>query len=103
MWFACILRASLRDTLLRMKNEKQQSAVEQAPKGASLEKADVWLRVDVKRRLEEIAARENRSTNKQAVHYIEAGIKGLDLELLARKIDNIETMLAEALKRLSEK
>lgn len=101
MHFACILHVSLRDTLRHMKNENQENV--DTPKGASLEKIDVRLRVDVKRRLEEIAEHENRSGNKQAVHYIETGLKGIDLETLARKIDNIETMLTEALRRMDEK
>ncbi|HWK70003.1 MAG TPA: hypothetical protein VNS29_04095 [Burkholderiaceae bacterium] len=86
-----------------MKSEKQQSGAAPAPKGAGLEKADVWLRVEVKRRLEEIAARENRSVNKQAVHYIEQGLAGLSPEQMAQRIDSIESKLDEVLRRLAEK
>lgn len=86
-----------------MTNEKQQAATKPGPRGASLEKVDVWLPVEEKRRLEQVAGRENRSINKQAVHYIERGLNGASFDSLARKIDNIEALLIEALRRLDEK
>lgn len=102
MYFACILQALLRDILRRMKKDKQQAVSDPSPKGADLEKVEVWLRSGSKRRLETIALQDNRSANKQAVHYIEIGMDGIDLREMARKVENMELMLAELLRR-SEK
>lgn len=103
MHFACILWAVSRDTLPRMMNKKAQDTTKPTPRGAGLEKVEVWLPVGCKRRLEAIAALENRSTNKQAVHYLKTGMDGASLAEIARKVDTLEAMLTEVIRRLDSK
>ncbi|MCI2809355.1 hypothetical protein [Eoetvoesiella caeni] len=91
----------MKDMLRHMTKETQKDAQQQTR--GTLEKIDVRLPSETKSRLEAIAKREQRSGNKQAVYYIESGVNGIDLEALARKIDRIEAMLTEALRRLDEK
>ncbi|WP_237173010.1 Arc family DNA-binding protein [Paracandidimonas lactea] len=64
------------------------------------EKLDVRLPGDLRDRLKERAKRENRSSNAQAVHYIEAGLNGMDAEELARRIASMDAKLDELLRRL---
>lgn len=97
MCFACILHGLLRDILRGMKKEKV--AADPTPKGAKLEKVEVWMPVEMKRQLEAVSIKENRSTNKQAVHFIQLGVEGTNLSALARKVDAMEAMLAELLRR----
>lgn len=86
-----------------MTKKNPQDAKQPTPRGAGLEKVEVWLPVGYKRRLEAIAAQENRSTNKQAVHYLKAGIDGTDLAEIARKVARLESMLTEVIRRLDAK
>lgn len=86
-----------------MTNNKPQDTTKPTPRGAELEKVEVWLPVGYKRRLEAIAAQENRSTNKQAVHYLKTGMDGTSLAEIARKVDRLEAMLSEIKRRLDTK
>jgi len=86
-----------------MMTEKPRDATKPAPRGAGLEKVEVWLPVGYKRRLEAIAAQENRSTNKQAVHYLKTGMDGTSLAEIARKVASLEAMLTEVIRRLDAK
>lgn len=103
MYFACILRAMLRDILRGMNEKTQSSKSKTTPKGVDLEKIEVRLLGETKRRLESAADRDHRSGNKQAVHYIESCLNGVTFDDLARKIDNIESLLIEVLRRMDEK
>lgn len=76
-----------------MKKEKQQAGSDPAPKGADIEKMDVWLRVEVKRSLEALALKEGRSGTKQAAYFIEMGMKGVNLTELAQKMERMDAKL----------
>lgn len=99
MCYACILHAWLRDILAAMTKQENNKK----PAKGGLEKVEVWLPSDMKQRLAEFADREQRSTNKQAVYFIESGLSGVNAADLSRSVENIETMLAALVKRLEEK
>lgn len=76
-----------------------------APK-APLVKFDIRISDEMRTRLATQAAKENRSSNAQAVYYIQCGLDGLSGEDLASAVSRIETTLAEiqqAIDRLNQR
>ncbi|WP_323034252.1 Arc family DNA-binding protein [Pararhodobacter sp.] len=53
------------------------------------EKVDLRLPEGMRERLQECADRDGRSMNQQIVHYIEAGINGIDATTLAQAVLDI--------------
>jgi predicted DNA-binding protein len=61
---------------------------------AKKNKVDLRLPVGLRDRLQECADRDGRSMNAQIVHYIEAGINGIDASALAEAVLEIRAALA---------
>lgn len=58
------------------------------------DKVDLRLPEGMRERLQACADRDGRSMNQQIVHYVEAGMEGLDGRALAQAVMEIREMLA---------
>lgn len=59
------------------------------------EKVDLRLPEGMRERLQACADRDGRSMNQQIVHYVEAGLEGMDGKSLAKAVLEICQMLAD--------
>ena len=83
--------------------KKETGSRQEEPIKGALDKVDVWLTTDTKARLVALAAREQRSANKQAVYFIENGVNGIDLTKLAQFVERVDAKLDIILRKLGEK
>lgn len=70
---------------------------------ATKDQVDLRLPAGLRAQVQEQAAKDHRSMNAQIVHYVEAGLQGIDNVSLAKAVMEIRAAMAALEKRLGDK